>query len=76
MTRLGIAQQRIEAAIKRIELVLNRRLTLDDSSKTQSELVASLEKVHHENKRLRDVNSEISSKLAGTIQRIERVLKD
>ena len=76
MTRLGIAQQRIEAAIKRIELVLNRRLTLDDSSETQSGLAASLEKAYHDNKRLRDINSAISSKLDGTIKRIERVLKD
>ena len=76
MSRLGIAQQRLETALARIEVALDRQSATGAGQNDQSELASALDQALKDNERLQDVRGVVTSRLDETIERLERLLKD
>jgi hypothetical protein len=76
MSRLDIAQQRLETALARIEVALDRQSVAGAGQNNQSELAAALDQALKDNERLQDVRGVVTSRLDETIERLERLLKD
>jgi uncharacterized protein (DUF1778 family) len=76
MSRLGIAQQRLESALARIEIALDRQSAVGVDQDDQSELASALDQALKDNERLQDVSGVVTSRLDATIERLERLLKD
>lgn len=76
MSRLGIAQQRLESALARIEVALDRKPAAGAGPDDQSELASALDQALKDNERLQEVSGVVTSRLDATIERLERLLKD
>ncbi len=76
MSRLDIAQQRLETALARIEVALDRQSAAGTGQNDQSELATALDQALKDNERLQDVRGVVTSRLDETIERLERLLKD
>ena len=76
MSRLGIAQQRLESAMVRIEVAMKRQLAAGADPGDHSDLALALDQALKYNERLQDVNGVVTSRLDETIERLERLLKD
>ena len=75
MSRLDIAQQRLETALARIEVALDRQSAADVGQNDQFELASALDQALKDNERLQDVRGVVTSRLDETIERLERLLK-
>ena len=76
MSRLGIVQQRLESALARIEVALDRQSAAGVGQDDQSELASALDQALNDNERLQGVSGVVTTRLDATIERLERLLKE
>lgn len=76
MTRISIAQERLDSAIARVEAALNQRQNVRGDEADRPELLAALDAALKDNKNLQEVTGIVSSRLDATIERLEHLLKD
>jgi hypothetical protein len=76
MSRLGIAKQRLESALARIEDALDQMPAVGAGQTEQSELASVLDQALKDNERHQEVRGVVASRLNEMIERLERLLKD
>ena len=76
MSRLGIAKQRLEFALARIEGALDQMPAVGAGQTEQSELASMLDQALKDNERHQEVRGVVASRLNVMIERLERLLKD
>lgn len=71
-SRVERAFERLEAAVDRLDVAISSRGEADTSGADS----AALDRLRQENATLKDLNRSAAERLAGTIQRLDSLIKD